>query len=110
MGVRGCQNLSIWDIAAELKRLHQLGIEGSLPIEDIENATISFSNIGSLGGTYVSPVVVPPQVAIGACGRIRRLPRFVGNTDKVVPREVMEVSWAADHRVVDGAEVAKFMN
>lgn len=63
----------------------------------------------------MSPVVTPPQVAIGAFGKIKRLPRFVSpsSSDPTRSREIEEVhictvSWAADHRIVDGATVARF--
>jgi len=68
------------------------------------------SNIGSIGGTTMSPVVLPPQVAIGAFGKIQRLPRFVGDTNEVEEARIMPVSWGGDHRAVDGATMARFSN
>uniref|UniRef100_A0A8R1EDJ9 2-oxoacid_dh domain-containing protein n=1 Tax=Caenorhabditis japonica TaxID=281687 RepID=A0A8R1EDJ9_CAEJA len=44
--------------------------------EDLLGGTFTLSNIGAIGGTYASPVIFPPQVAIGAIGKIERLPRF----------------------------------
>ena len=76
---------------------------------DITNATFTLSNIGSIGGTTMSPVVLPPQVAIGAFGKIQRLPRFVGDTNEVEEARIMPVSWGGDHRAVDGA-MARFSN
>ena len=67
------------------------------------------SNIGTIGGTYTSPVIVPPEVAIGAIGKIQRVPRF-DSQDRVVPVHVMNISWSADHRVIDGATMANFSN
>lgn len=69
----------------------------------------SVSNIGSIGGTYMSPVILTPQVAIGAIGKIRTLPRFAAD-GSVVPVRVMNVSWSGDHRVLDGATMARFSN
>ena len=60
-----------------------------------------------IGGTNLSPVPMPGEVAIGAIGRVRKVPRF-NAADAVVARHVMEVSWRADHRVVDGATLARF--
>ena len=79
----------------------------------------SLSNIGSVGGTYMSPVIPPGTVCIGAIGRVARVPRFASSLpgaavaagaagDAVVPAHVLAVSWAADHRVVDGATLARF--
>ncbi len=80
----------------------------------------SLSNIGNIGGTYLSPVIFSPQVAIGAIGKISKLPRYASTlpgytgggagADALVPAHIMTVSWAADHRVVDGATVARFSN
>lgn len=50
---------------------------------------------------------MPPQVAIGALGRIRKLPRY-DRHDNLVPTHIMNISWAADHRYVDGATMARF--
>ncbi len=107
--VHQVQDLSVIQIADELTRLSELGKQGKLTKEDLQGGTLSLSNIGSIGGTYASPVIAPPEVAIGACGRIQRLPRF-GDNDQVVEVHIMKVSWSADHRVLDGATVARFSN
>jgi hypothetical protein len=85
----------------------------------------SLSNIGTVGGTYASPVLFMPQVVIGAIGKIQRLPRYASTLpashpsaakagspegDDIVPAHVMAVSWCADHRGVDGATLARFSN
>lgn len=67
------------------------------------------SNIGAIGGTYASPVLVVPQVAIGALGKTQRVPRY-DTAGNIIPVHIMQVSWAADHRVVDGATMARFSN
>lgn len=109
--IRNCQNLSIWEIALELNKLRQLTEDGSLGEKHLKGATFTLSNIGSIGGTYMSPVVLPPQVAIGAMGKIQRLPRFV-NEDSLDVEEVhlMSISWGGDHRVIDGATLGRFSN
>ena len=56
----------------------------------------------------MSPIVVSPQVAIGAMGKIQRLPRFVG--DAVEEVNILNISWGGDHRVLDGATMARFSN
>lgn len=69
----------------------------------------SISNIGSIGGTYMGPVIMAPQVAIGAVGKIQTLPRF-DDDGNVTPARLMNVSWSGDHRVIDGATMARFSN
>ena len=62
-----------------------------------------------IGGTYMKPVILSPQVVIGALGKIQKLPRF-GEGDSVIAVNLISVSWSADHRVVDGVTMAKFSN
>jgi 2-oxoisovalerate dehydrogenase E2 component (dihydrolipoyl transacylase) len=105
--IKGVASRSVLDIAAELARLQALAAAGKLGPEDLGGGTFTLSNIGNIGGTNLSPVPMPGEVAIGAIGRIRKLPRF-DERGAVVARHVMEVSWRADHRVVDGATLARF--
>ena len=70
--IKGVQNLSLLEIAQELNRLHQAGLNNKLGPADIKGGTFSLSNIGAIGGTYAKPVILSPQVAIGAIGKIIR--------------------------------------
>lgn len=108
--IKGCQERSLFDIAHELNRLIALAQAGKLGNEDLSGGTFTFSNIGAIGGTYASPVLNLPSVAIAALGKTQRLPRFVGDSDAIEAAHIMNVSWAADHRVVDGATMARFSN
>lgn len=107
--IKGVEQRSILQIAVELNRLHELGLKGQLSPSDITGGTFSLSNIGNVGGTYLRPLLLPPEVAIGGLGKIQMLPRFDedGNVKKIY---VIRVNWSADHRVIDGATVAKFSN
>ncbi|KAF8774783.1 lipoamide acyltransferase component of branched-chain alpha-keto acid dehydrogenase complex, mitochondrial-like [Argiope bruennichi] len=107
--IKNVQNLSVLQIASELNRLHDLGRRGSLNQNDLSGGTFSLSNIGAIGGTYAKPVILAPEVAIGAIGKIQALPRFDSN-ECVVKRNIMQVSWTADHRVIDGATICRFSN
>ena len=60
------QSKSVWEIAAELSALQALGKEGKLGREHLTGGTYTLSNIGTIGGTYASPILVLPEVAIGA--------------------------------------------
>lgn len=107
--VKDVQNKTVFEIAAELNRLQELGSRGALGGADLTGGTFTLSNIGVVGGTYMSPILVVPQVAIGALGGLRKMPRFDAD-DNVIPTWVMEVSWSADHRVIDGVTMAEFSN
>uniref|UniRef100_W5LW19 Dihydrolipoamide acetyltransferase component of pyruvate dehydrogenase complex n=1 Tax=Lepisosteus oculatus TaxID=7918 RepID=W5LW19_LEPOC len=107
--VKNVQVLSIYDIAAELNRLQTLGATGQLGASDLTGGTFTLSNIGSIGGTYAKPVILPPEVAIGALGTIQILPRFSAQGE-VVKAHIMNVSWSADHRIIDGATMCRFSN
>ncbi|EEA20355.1 hypothetical protein TMatcc_000341 [Talaromyces marneffei ATCC 18224] len=97
---------SIFEIAAEISRLSALGKEGKLKPADITGGTITVSNIGNIGGTYLAPVIVPTEVAILGVGRSRVLPVFDEN-GQVTKGEMVNLSWSADHRVIDGATMAR---
>lgn len=107
--IKNVQNLSILEIAAEMNRLAKLGQDGMLGAADLSDGTFSISNVGSIGGTYVNPIIVAPQVAITALGKFQKVPRYDAD-DNVYPATVMVMSTSADHRVVDGATVAQFIN
>ncbi|XP_061635738.1 lipoamide acyltransferase component of branched-chain alpha-keto acid dehydrogenase complex, mitochondrial [Phyllopteryx taeniolatus] len=107
--VKNVQLLSILEVAQELNRLQALGTAGQLGTADLSGGTFSLSNIGSIGGTYAKPVILPPEVAIGAVGKVQVLPRFDAS-GHVIRAHVMNVSWSADHRIVDGATMCRFSN
>ncbi|XP_055682638.1 lipoamide acyltransferase component of branched-chain alpha-keto acid dehydrogenase complex, mitochondrial [Lutzomyia longipalpis] len=107
--VKHCEQKGILDIARSLNELQERGQKGSLRPEDFADGTFSLSNIGIIGGTYTHPCIMSPQVAIGAMGRTKIVPRF-GPNDEIVKAHVMSVSWSADHRVIDGVTMASFSN
>ncbi|WEW60704.1 2-oxoacid dehydrogenase acyltransferase [Emydomyces testavorans] len=104
--IKNVQARSILDIAAELTRLSTLARAGKLTPADLSGGTITVSNIGTVGGTYVAPVIVPTEVAILGIGKARAVPVFDAQ-DNVVKDQKMTFSWSADHRVVDGATMAR---
>jgi len=82
---------------------------GKLGVSDLKGGTFTISNIGNLGGTYTSPVINLPEIAIAGLGKTRATPRY-DEQGNLVKASVMQVSWSADHRVVDGAMMARFSN
>lgn len=104
--IKNVQIKSVYQIALDLNRLQQLGSVGKLLDSDVEGGTITVSNLGSIGGSFASHLVYPPQVLIGAFGNIKpRLSKVNGNYENV---EVLTTSWSADHRLIDGATTARF--
>lgn len=104
--IKDVQNHSIASLAAEIQRLSSLARAGKLTSADLTGATFTVSNIGSIGGTAVAPVIVGPQVGILGIGRAKIIPAF-GEEGELIKREECVFSWSADHRVVDGAYVAR---
>ena len=107
--VHGVNDMSITDIAQRLMELQDLGLRNKLGEGELTGGTFTLSNIGAIGGTYAKPVLMMPQVVIGALGKIQTLPRF-DEDGAVFPAKLMNVSWAGDHRVLDGATMARFSN
>ena len=104
--VKDVASRSIVEIASECSRLQAMAEIGKLSAADLTGGTITVSNIGSIGGTYVAPVIVQSEVAILGIGKARTVPAF-DERDQVVKKDIMNFSWSADHRVVDGATMAR---
>ncbi|KAF9887802.1 hypothetical protein FE257_009608 [Aspergillus nanangensis] len=107
--IKDVASRSIIDIAAEISRLSALGKEGKFSPADLSGGTITVSNIGNIGGTYVAPVIVPNEVAILGIGKTKTVPVF-DEAGQVTKGELVNFSWSADHRVVDGATMARMAN
>nr|XP_046917447.1 lipoamide acyltransferase component of branched-chain alpha-keto acid dehydrogenase complex, mitochondrial-like [Dermatophagoides farinae] len=107
--IKNVNQMSIIDVANELNRLQQLGQKGQLGMGDLSGGTFTLSNIGSIGGIFGIPVLMPGEVAIGAIGRIRKLPRFIDDQSEQIRRaHIIQVLWSADHRIIDGATMTLF--
>ncbi|MBR9797181.1 MAG: dihydrolipoyllysine-residue acetyltransferase [Gammaproteobacteria bacterium] len=107
--VKGVERLSILEIAREVGRLTEAARSGRVAQADLKGGTLTISNIGALGGTYAAPIINQPEVAIVALGRTQRLPRFDGEGN-VCARDIMTITWAGDHRIIDGGTIARFSN
>jgi pyruvate dehydrogenase E2 component (dihydrolipoamide acetyltransferase) len=95
------------EIAAMMKDLAKRAREGGLTPEEYQGGTFTISNLGMYGVENFQAVINPPQAAILAVGAAQKAPVFVDGQFKPVDR--MLVNMAADHRVTDGAEVARFL-
>lgn len=95
------------DIARETAELAAKARDGKLAPGDMQGGTFTISSLGSIGGTYFSPIINAPEVAIlGAC-RASMKPVWDGRT--FVPRLIQPLSLSYDHRVIDGAAAARFV-
>ncbi|KAJ8960532.1 hypothetical protein NQ318_013820, partial [Aromia moschata] len=106
--IKKVEGLGVIEIARELNRLKDSGREGFFTPDDLSGGTFSISNIGAISGTVMKPIPLPPQAAIIALGASQILPRF-DEDGNVVPEEILNVSVSADHRIIDGATVARFV-
>ena len=94
------------EIATETAELAAKARDGKLGPADMTGATFTISSLGSIGGTYFTPIINAPEVAIlGAC---RADIRPVWDGTQFVPRLIQPLSLSYDHRVVDGAQAARF--
>ncbi len=105
--IKNVDRKSIIEIARELADISQRAREGKLELEELQDATFSITNIGSIGGVIAYPVIDYPRVAILGTHRIKKMP-VVDDNDEIVIRHMMYVSLTFDHRVLDGAEAARF--
>jgi pyruvate dehydrogenase E2 component (dihydrolipoamide acetyltransferase) len=106
--LRDAERKSISQIAAEIDELAGAVREGQFDLGLLQGGSFTISNLGSVGGTYSTPIINPPQVAILLIGRSRTVPQFAD--DIVLPRLMMPLSLTYDHRLVDGAAAARFLN
>ncbi|KAG0624498.1 hypothetical protein M758_3G252400 [Ceratodon purpureus] len=108
--IKNVQRLSVLQIATELSRLIQLANTNSLSTDDITGGTITVSNFGAIGGKFGMPILNVPEVAIVAIGRMQQVVRPSEDYSEFSSEPVVNVTWGADHRVIDGATVAHFCN
>ena len=104
--VRGCDEASVDELDAEVRRLAEAARAGRLKPEELRGSTFSVTSAGKLGGLMVTPLVNHPEVAILSIGRVAERP--VVRDGEVVIRSIGYVSITFDHRVVDGARAAAF--
>jgi pyruvate dehydrogenase E2 component (dihydrolipoamide acetyltransferase) len=105
--LRDIGNRSAEDLREGLNRLRSDVRARTIPPSELQGASITLSNFGTLCGRYATPVVVPPQVAIIGAGAIRRQPVMV--KDGVEGHRILPLSITFDHRAASGGEAARFL-
>lgn len=107
--LRDVDRMGIPDIARGLAETSGKVRGGQFAVSDLKGGSFTISNLGAIGGQYSTPIVNIPEVAILLVGRSRKLP-VVMPDDSIQPRLMMPLSLSYDHRLVDGATAARFLN
>jgi len=105
--LRDVDRKSVWELAAELGQLAERTRSGKVSLEELRGGTFTVTNIGSLGGTGMVPIINYPEVAILGLARARQEP--VVRDGAIVPRLILPLSLTFDHRIADGADAARFI-
>jgi len=105
--IKSANHKTILEISREILDLAKRARDGKLKPEEMKGATITVTNIGSVGGTYATPIINHPEVAI--LGMYKISDRLVLNEGKVSSVKVMNFTITADHRLIDGAVAANFL-
>ncbi len=106
--VKLAKEKSIFELAQELSQLTEKARNRTIDLADLKGGTFTITNYGAVRGIYGTPIINYPEVAILGVGRIQDRP--VIKEEKVVVRKILPLSISFDHRVVDGAEAARFLD
>ncbi len=104
--IRDVGEKDVYEIAAELGELSALAREGKLKAPQLQGASFTISSLGGIGGTAFTPIVNAPEVAILGVSRSSMQPLWNGS--EFEPRLMLPLSFSYDHRVIDGAQAARF--
>ncbi|WP_254766463.1 dihydrolipoamide acetyltransferase family protein [Salinilacihabitans rarus] len=111
--VEDADRKGLLQLSSEMNELVQKARERSISPNELRGSTFTITNIGGIGGEYATPILNYPEAGILAVGEIKRKPRVVTDEDgneSIEPRSVMTLSLSFDHRLIDGAEGARFTN
>jgi pyruvate dehydrogenase E2 component (dihydrolipoamide acetyltransferase) len=106
--IKGAQDKDIWAIATEISALAEKVRAKTIEVSALQDGTVTITNIGPIGGLFATPIVNHPEVAI--LGLMKMSSRPVVRDGKIVARDMMNLVLSFDHRIVDGADAASFMN
>lgn len=107
--IRDVNTKSVFDLAIELTELSDRVRDGTAEPKDLEGGTFTITNVGGIGGRRFAPIINHPQAAILGMARASLRPTVQDEKD-IVPRYILPLILAFDHRIIDGAEAARFMN
>ena len=105
--IKDVNRKNLIELAVELSQLSQRARDKKITVEELQGGTFTISNLGGLGGTYFTPVIYSPDVALLGVSRSRIEPVFID--DKFEPRLMLPLSLSYDHRIIDGADAVRFL-
>jgi len=105
--IRDVDKKNIVELAVELSQISQKARDKKITVADMEGGTFTITNLGGIGGTAFTPIVNHPEVAILGLSRSRMEPEWIGG--KFEPRLILPLSLSYDHRLIDGADAARFL-
>ena len=105
--LRDCDQISIPQMAQAIAETADKAKNAQYGLEDLRGGTFTISNLGAIGGTYSTPIINWPEVAILLVGRSRKMPMV--HDDRIEPRLMMPLSLSYDNRIIDGALAARFL-
>jgi len=106
--LKDAEHKSITQLAEEIEKLSEKARAGQLSLDEIQGSTFTITNIGGIGGVFATPIINYPEVAILGVHKITKRP--VVKENQIVIRDMTYLSVSFDHRVLDGAMAAEFMN
>jgi pyruvate dehydrogenase E2 component (dihydrolipoamide acetyltransferase) len=106
--LKDVEHKSIIMLAEEIAKLSEKARAGQLTLDEIQGSTFTITNIGGIGGLFATPIINYPEVAILGLHKVTKRP--VVKDNQVVIRDMTYLSVSFDHRVIDGAAAAQFMN
>ncbi|HKB14163.1 MAG TPA: 2-oxo acid dehydrogenase subunit E2, partial [Vicinamibacterales bacterium] len=107
--IRNADQKNIVQLAAELTQLSEKARNRKIALEEMQGGSFSISNLGGIGGTYFTPIVNAPEVAILGISRARMEPVYQKDTGEFAARMMLPLSLSYDHRVIDGADGIRFL-
>ncbi len=107
--LRDADRRNIIQLAVELSQLSEKARAGKLGLEEMQGGTFTITNLGGIGGTHFTPIINFPEVAILGIGRARSEPSFTEKEGCCRPRLMLPLSLSYDHRLIDGADAARFL-
>jgi pyruvate dehydrogenase E2 component (dihydrolipoamide acetyltransferase) len=106
--ISDCDQKNMVDIAQDLGTIAKKARAGEIALSDMQNGTFTITNLGGIGGSFFTPIVNSPEVAILGVGRAIMDP-CIGKNEMCAPRLRMPLSLSYDHRIIDGADGARFL-